>query len=179
MPALSEKHEKALPFLTLVWYTSLRVCLTGLLPPASTVMRPAQQHGCKKGFTHVLVWWMATVCPGRAAPRSGGWLCRKTCQKGKSNAVPGADYRPHHRPFVLGAGLVPEPGALQRLRQSPAARPQLCAERFDHRLADQDRQDRGHRQRLRDLPDHDRDRDVARVCLETNQAGLFAIHRFV
>src|SRR5438270_12670746 len=98
--------------------------LTGLLPPASTVMRPVQQHGCQKGFTHVLVWWMATLCTGRPAPRSGGWLCRKACQKGKSNPVPGADYRPNHRRFVLGAGLVSEPGALQRLRQSPAARPQ-------------------------------------------------------
>ena len=55
----------------------------------------------------------------------------------KGQAVsPVVDRGAHDRRDLLGQGLVRQPRALQRLREPPAARPHLCAQRLGGRSAD-------------------------------------------
>ena len=55
------------------------------------------------------------------------------------------------RQDLLGQGMVRQPRALQRLRESPAARPHLCPQRLGGGPADRKRRGRGDGQRLRAL----------------------------
>ena len=71
-------------------------------------------------------------------------------QEARARRLAGGHRRPHHRQDLLGQGLVREPGALQRLCQPLAARPDLCAQRFGDRSADRARRDPRPGQRLGD-----------------------------
>ena len=84
------------------------------------------------------------------------------------SGLAGGRRRPHHRQDVLGQGLVREPGALQRLCQPVAARPDLCAQRFGDRSSDCARRDQSPGQRLGDL------RSCGEGC--AGREGALAIH---
>ena len=79
---------------------------------------------------------------GRGAPREGGESCRQG-EEGRRIARPDRPLSRCRRQDLLGQGLVRQPGALQRLRQSPAAWPDLCAQRLGDRPQDQRRQRAG------------------------------------
>jgi hypothetical protein len=59
---------------------------------------------------------------------------------------------PHHRPHVLGQGVVRQSHALQRLLEPPATRPHLRAQRLGGRPPDRARRGESHGQRLGALP---------------------------
>src|SRR5205807_3338342 len=84
-----------------------------LLPAWQSVRRRRSSMDAGKEAPHVVVWWMAPLCPRGPAQGSSACLCRKTRQEGKAHADARANCRAHHRGIVLGPGLVPEPGALQ------------------------------------------------------------------
>ena len=72
----------------------------------------------------------------------------KLKKKGKSVRA-GAHRGPHDRQHLLGQGLVRQPGALQRLREPPAARPDLRPQRLGRPPADRQGRDQGDGQRAR------------------------------
>ena len=66
---------------------------------------------------------------------------------------------------LLGQGVVRQPGELPRLREPPAARPHLCAQRLGGRSADRALADQGDGQRLVDLHGHGQHRGGAEAAV--------------
>ncbi|MEO7742851.1 MAG: hypothetical protein ABIR98_07945 [Usitatibacter sp.] len=79
---------------------------------------------------------------------------------------------PRHRDDLLGKGLVPEPRALQRLLQPPAAWPKLRAQRRGDRPEDRRRCGRGARVRLVALQDDCHGVGVAEATVAGDRRGL-------
>ena len=90
---------------------------------------------------------------GRRAPRQGRARDGEAAQEGPSGRA-GDDRRARHRHHVLGQGVVRQPGTLPRLREPPAARPHLCAQRLGGRSADRAARSDGAGQRLVALHGH-------------------------
>ena len=70
----------------------------------------------------------ARARPPRRSRASAGAFSRQSVRRGQQD-----------RSHVLGQGVVRKPRVVQRLRQPPAARPQLRAQRLGHRPADRER----------------------------------------
>ena len=101
----------------------------------------------------------------------------KLTQEGPDGRA-GGDRGTHHRPHVLGQGVVRQPGKLPRLREPPAARAHLCAQRLGGRSADRAARGDGDGQRLVDLPRHGEHRRGGEGALAVDLQGLRRRDRF-
>ena len=90
---------------------------------------------------------MEEVCPGRCTSRQGSPGDEQAPQAGQGHPAH-RDRRARHRPQLLGQALVRAPGIVLRLRQPPAARADLRAQRLRLPPRNPHRSHRRHRQRI-------------------------------